>query len=105
MAYLHWHTGDIGLDVIDLPKRCYGDSMGTEDGNFRYWNNKLESILNYKFITAKPEIWQGFKKVFLGEDIFGSSSILLRAFLTNINGNADFEKFSNILICSSNLVI
>ena len=53
----------------------------------------------YKFITARLEIGQGFKKSFLGEDIFGSSSMLLQAFYTNINVNADSENFSSILIC------
>ena len=73
--------------------------MGTEDSKSQHWNNKLVSIMNYKFITTKLEIGQGFKKVFLGEDTFGSSSILFWAFLTNIHGNADSENLFNILIC------
>ena len=73
--------------------------MGTKENKFQYWSNKLVSIINYKFTTAKLESGQGYKKVFLGEDIFDSSSMLLRAFLTNIHGNADSDNLSNILIC------
>ena len=82
----------MGLDYLN-------DVMGTEENKFQYWNNKLVPILNYKFITAKSESGEGFKKVFLVQDIFGSSLILLRAFLTNINRNTDSENVSNILIC------
>ena len=56
-------------------------------------------ILNYEFITAKSESGQGFKKILLGEDIFGSACMLLQEFLTNIHGNADSDNLSNVLIC------
>ena len=56
-------------------------------------------IIEQNDTTAKLESGQGFKKVFLGGDIFGSACILLQAFLTNINGSADSENFSNILTC------
>ena len=36
------------------------DVMGPEENKFQYWNNKLVSILDYKFITAKSESGQGF---------------------------------------------
>ena len=73
--------------------------MGSKDNKFQYWNNKLVFILNYKFITAKSESGQGFKKVFQGDDIFGSACMLLQAFLTDIHWNADVENFSNHLMC------
>ena len=95
-----WHIySDTPGTLSWMCLNCLKDVTVTGEKKFQYWNNELISILNYKFITTKSESRQGFKKVFLGEDIFGSSSILLQEFFTNINRNAESKTISNILIC------
>ena len=95
-----WHIcSDTPGTLCFICLKYLADVMGTKENKFQYWNNKLVSIMNYKFITAKLKSEQGFKKVFLGEDIYISSSVLLWAFLTKVHRNADPENLSNILIC------
>ena len=52
------------------------DVLGIEENTFMYWNNKLVSLLNYRFITAKAETGQAFKKIFNGEETVFHVSIM-----------------------------
>ena len=60
-----WHIySDIRWTLSFVCLQYLADVMGSKENKFQYWNNKLVSILNYKFITAKSESGQGFKQVF-----------------------------------------
>ena len=95
-----WHIySDTPGTLSFMCLKYLSDVMGSKENKFQYWNSKLVSILDYKFIIAKSESGQGFKKTFLGENIFGSACMLLWDFLTNIHWNAGSENFSKHLMC------
>ena len=63
-----WHIwSDMRGTLCSMCLLYLKDVVGPVENVFHLWNAKLVPLLNYRFITAKAETGQAFKKVFQGE--------------------------------------